>query len=337
MTKSVGVVIPCLNEEKSIQACIESVFACDYSGDVKVVVCDGMSTDSTREIIKNLTATYPHLTLLDNPVRHTPAGLNLGLQHLDTDIKIILGAHATVRNDFIQQNANALEQNTEAGCAGGIINNIYENETSRIIGLAMSSPFGVGNARFRTGGQDGWVDTVAFGSYRKEVFEQIGYFDESLVRNQDDEFNFRLTSNDFKIFFTDKIQSNYHVRASFSKLYKQYFQYGYWKVYVNKKVKAITSARQLFPAVFVAGVLLGAVLSLLHPILMYTWLVGITVYLLAAVVFAMKKSSAPKEIFLVIFSFMILHWAYGSGYLRGIIAFIVLGKNPSKTSKTITR
>lgn len=337
MMNSVGIVIPCLNEEKSIQACVESVFESDYKGDIQVVVCDGMSTDSTREIVAQLSNKYGGLTLLDNEQRHTPAGLNMGLKYLSTDIKIILGAHATVAKDFISNNVQALIDHPDAGCVGGIIHNIYENENSRIIGLAMSSPFGVGNARFRTGGQDGYVDTVAFGAYRKEVFEKVGFFDESLVRNQDDEFNYRLTANNYKIFFTDKIQSYYHVRASFSKLYKQYHQYGYWKVYVNKKVKAITSARQLFPAVFVASVITGAILSFLHPIFMYLWLGGILFYIIVAKIFALKKTMKVKEIILVMYSFIILHWSYGSGYLKGIITFILLGKNPSRNSKSITR
>lgn len=337
MLKSVGIVIPCFNEEKSIRSCIESVFSSDYSGEILVVVCDGMSTDNTRSIINGLTETYPQLTLLDNPKRHTPVGLNIGLKFLETDIKIILGAHATVATDFISKNVATLDTHPEAGCVGGIINNIYENETSRIIGLAMSSPFGVGNARFRTGGEDGWVDTVAFGAYRKEVFHQIGYFDESLVRNQDDEFNYRLTSNGFKIYFTDSIQSNYHVRASFKKLYRQYNQYGYWKVYVNKKVKAITSIRQLFPAIFVFCVLFGALLGFLHPILFYNWIFGICMYMVTAIYFAAEKTKSANEIFMVLFTFMILHWSYGSGYLKGIITFILLNKNPSSTSKSITR
>lgn len=337
MIESVGIVIPCLNEEKSIQACIESVFKSDYKGKLELVVCDGMSTDGTREIITSLTQKHDGLTLLDNKERHTPAGLNLGLKYLNTDVKIILGAHASIDKSFVANNVQTLIEQPEAGCVGGIINNIFENEISRIIGLAMSSPFGVGNARFRTGGEDGWVDTVAFGAYRKEVFEDIGYFDETLVRNQDDEFNYRMTSNGYKIYYNNKIRSNYHVRASFNKLYKQYNQYGYWKVYVNKKVKAITSIRQLFPAVFVGAVVCGAALSLVHFILFFSWIGGLLFYLIAAFLFAFQKTKKVKEIFMVMFSFMILHWSYGGGYLKGIFNFIVLGKKPSRTSKNLTR
>lgn len=337
MKKSVGIVIPCLNEEKSIRLCIESVLRSRYEGEIKIVVCDGMSTDNTRTIIGELVSQHQNIVLLDNPDKHTPSGLNLGLKYLDTDINIILGAHATLDEYFIQNNVIALENNKDAGCSGGVINNIYATDTARIIGLAMSSTFGVGNAKFRTGGQDGWVDTVAFGAYRKEVFEQIGYFDESLIRNQDDEFNYRMTTNGFKILFTNAVQSNYYVRASFSKLYKQYHQYGYWKVYVNKKVKAITSIRQLFPAIFVASVLTGGILSLFHLVFLIMWLSGLSLYLIAAIVFASQKTSKFLEILLVIFSFMILHWSYGSGYLKGIMTFLVFGKNPSRTSKNLTR
>ncbi|MFT6715636.1 MAG: GT2 family glycosyltransferase [Saprospiraceae bacterium] len=134
-------------------------------------------------------------------------------------MKIILGAHSKVAPGFIKENVKCLaEQGSEVGCVGGVIDNVYENDTAEIIGLSMSSSFGVGDSYFRTGNKDGFVDTVAFGAYRKEVFDKIGYFDEDLARNQDDEFNFRLLKAGYKIFLTQKIKCEYFVRASFSKL-----------------------------------------------------------------------------------------------------------------------
>jgi GT2 family glycosyltransferase len=129
----------------------------------------------------------------------------------------------------------------------------------------MSSVFGVGNAHFRTGGKSGCVDTVAFGAYRREVFERVGFFDEELARNQDDEFNYRVVQGGFKIFLDPAIQSDYFVRGSISKLYKQYDQYGYWKVFVNKKHGAVTTLRQLAPPLWVLFLLMGWTGSLMHP------------------------------------------------------------------------
>ncbi len=258
MLPSISITIPARNEEKYIEKCILSILSADYPQEkIKIFVCDGLSTDNTREIVSSLSNKHKNIQLIDNEKQTTPFALNLGLKASNCAIKIILGAHAEIDKDFIKNNVSVLNDYPEVGCAGGIIENVYENESAETIGLAMSSAFGVGNAHFRTGSKNGFVDTVAFGAYRKEVFEKIGYFDEDLIRNQDDEFNFRLLQNGFKIYLNSNIKSKYYVRASFSKLYKQYYQYGYWKVYVNKKHKAVTSIRQLVPLFFILFLFLG--------------------------------------------------------------------------------
>ena len=201
----------------------------------------------------------------------------------------------------------------------------------------MSSAFGVGNAHFRTGSKNGFVDTVAFGAYRNEVFEKIGYFDEDLIRNQDDEFNFRLLQNGFKIYLNSNIKSKYYVRASFSKLYKQYYQYGYWKVYVNKKHKAVTSIRQLVPLFFVLFLFLGFTLSFLHWILGTLFSLGLLAYIGLAIVFASQKSTSFEKITGIAYTFFLLHFSYGLGYLVGIFDFIALNKGPRISSQKLTR
>ena len=257
MMKTVSVVIPSYNEEAYIENCVRSILASNYPQDkLQVLVCDGQSTDATQEIVKKIAEENPQVVLLQNLNKTTPFALNLGLKYSSADVKIILGAHSTVDDNFVLQNVKVLETMPEVGCAGGVIENVYENNTSESIGLAMSSTFGVGNAHFRTGAKSGFVDTVAFGAYRKEVFENIGYFDESLTRNQDDEFNYRVTKAGYKIYLEPNIRCKYYVRGSFTKLYKQYFQYGYWKVFVNKKHGAFLSIRQLVPPAFVLYLLL---------------------------------------------------------------------------------
>ena len=234
MKLKVAVIIPCKNEEHYIEKCINSILNSNYPKELlSIYVCDGLSTDNTVEIVKNSIKNNPEVNLLINKEQTTPQGLNLGLKTAQSDVKIILGAHSEVDPNFIQENVNILQQHSEVGCAGGVIKNVFENKTSEVIGAAMSSPFGVGNAHFRTGAKDGIVDTVAFGAYRKEVFEKIGYFDEELVRNQDDEFNFRLIKNGYKIYLSQKIISLYYVRASFKKLFKQYYQYRLVKIFVR--------------------------------------------------------------------------------------------------------
>ena len=338
MQPNVSITIPCRNEEKYIEKCILSILSADYPQDkIKIFVCDGLSTDNTRAIVSNLSIKHGNIELIDNKKQTTPFALNLGLRASNCAIKIILGAHAEIDKDFIKNNISVLNDYPEVGCAGGIIENVYENESAKTIGQAMSSLFGVGNAHFRTGNKNGFVDTVAFGAYRAEVFEKIGYFDEDLIRNQDDEFNFRLLKNGFKIYLNSNIKSKYYVRASFSKLYKQYYQYGYWKVYVNKKHKAVTSIRQLVPLFFVLFLFLGFTLSFLHWILGILFSLGVLAYMVLAIVFASQKSNSFKKMIGITYTFFLLHFSYGLGYLVGIFDFIALNKGPRNSSQKLTR
>jgi cellulose synthase/poly-beta-1,6-N-acetylglucosamine synthase-like glycosyltransferase len=338
MQPNVSITIPCRNEEKYIEKCILSILSADYPQDkIKIFVCDGLSTDNTRAIVSNLSIKHGNIELIDNKKQTTPFALNLGLRASNCAIKIILGAHAEIDKDFIKNNISVLNDYPEVGCAGGIIENVYENESAKTIGQAMSSSFGVGNAHFRTGNKNGFVDTVAFGAYRAEVFEKIGYFDEDLIRNQDDEFNFRLLKNGFKIYLNSNIKSKYYVRASFSKLYKQYYQYGYWKVYVNKKHKAVTSIRQLVPLFFVLFLFLGFTLSFLHWILGILFSLGVLAYMVLAIVFASQKSNSFKKMIGITYTFFLLHFSYGLGYLVGIFDFIALNKGPRNSSQKLTR
>ena len=164
----VRVVIPCRNEQNYIGLCLGALVSCkkDFAR-VSVQVIDGMSDDSTREIVRSFASQHAFITLHDNLKRTTTFALNMGLRKLDFDIAVILGAHTVIDDNFIDRNVQVLTQHPEVGCSGGLIHNVHENEWSEIISMAMSSVFGVGNAHFRTGGKSGYVDTVAFGAYRR--------------------------------------------------------------------------------------------------------------------------------------------------------------------------
>lgn len=329
--KTVSIIIPCLNEKDYILRCLQSIVAQSYPAQLLTTyVCDGMSNDGTRELIGEFIKTYPQFNLLDNLQRTTPFALNLGIRTSEAEIIIILGAHSELDKDFVQKSVESFEIDPAIMCTGGVLENVYENETSRMIGAAMSSSFGVGNAHFRTGNKSGFVDTVAFGAYKKEIFAKVGLFDEELIRNQDDEFNFRVTNAGFKIYLNHEIKCRYFVRASFRKLYRQYYQYGYWKVCVNKKHKTITTVRQLIPMFFVLY-LCTLLASLFAPALV-TLLLGSfgILYVLLAFIFAARSVSSLKAIFGVALTFFILHVSYGSGYLKGIFDFFILGRSIKK-------
>lgn len=321
-----------------IEKCINSIIANHYPKDlVSIYVCDGMSNDGTRELIKKLVSVNNNLFLLDNHKKTTPLALNLGLKTSTAEVKIILGAHSEVDENFISENINALDIDPKIGCVGGILENVYENQVSKIIGLAMSSKFGVGNAHFRTGEKKGFVDTVAFGGYRKEVFNKVGYFDETLERNQDDEFNFRVVKSGYKIYLSEKIKCNYYVRASYTKLYRQYYQYGYWKVFVNKKHRTITSFRQLVPLFFVFFLITALMFSLIFPYSVFLSLFILFIYFFLSLLASYSLSKKISTILKTSFVFLLLHSGYGWGYLLGLIDFIIFNKKPNDKATSSTR
>jgi GT2 family glycosyltransferase len=189
------------------------------------------------------------------------------------------------------------------------------------VALATSSPFGVGGARFHYSQKEEWVDTVYLGAYPRRVFEQIGLFDEEMVRNQDDEFNYRLRARGGRILFSPHIRSHYTCRDKPRKLWLQYFQYGYWKVRVLQKHPRQMRWRQFVPPVFLVA-LLGAVGLVVAGMLWPLMLVAGS-YLLANLAASLWTASRAGLRYLPVLplTYAILHFAYGAGFLSGLVRF----------------
>ncbi|MCY6483575.1 glycosyltransferase family 2 protein [Clostridium aestuarii] len=330
---TVSVVIPCRNEEKYIGECLEAFMKQTYPKELfEVLVCDGFSDDKTRDIVKKYGKKYNNIKLIDNKGLSAPKGMNAGIKYSKADIIIIFGAHAYPDKDFIKNNVEVL-QNNEIGCAGGPIKTISENDVGRAIALAMSSPFGVGNALFRYAKKEMYVDTVAFGAYKRSVFGSIGYFDEELVRNQDDELNYRVCKEGYKILLSPKIKSTYYSRGSLKKLWKQYYQYGFWKVRVMQKHGKTASIRHLVPMSFVITNTLGIILGIFFKPILILWLIEIIMYLALDTMASIKLvKNKFKLIRYIPFIFPILHISYGLGFINGLMAFYVF-----KSSKLVEK
>ena len=237
MDKTVSIIIPCRNEEKYIEKCISSFLEQSYPKELlNIIIADGMSTDETTNIIRRIQKDNENVILLENKGCTAPKGMNLGIRYSNSEIIIIFGAHAYADKDFVKESVKALEKEG-VGCAGGLITTINETTKGAAIAEGMSCPFGVGNALFRFAEKECFVDTVGFGAYKKDLLNEIGYFDEELVRNQDDELNYRVVKSGAKILLSPKIKSTYYGRSDFKKLWRQYFQYGFWKVRVIQKHK----------------------------------------------------------------------------------------------------
>ena len=334
----ITVIMPVRNEEEFILRAIRSVLVSgERIGSFEVIVVDGLSEDRTRELVEELRASTPSLSLLLNREMTVPDALNLGFRAARADVVVRLDGHAEVEPDFLAACLRELEAHPECACVGGPIESIELNAAAPPVSVAMSSPFGVGNARFRTGGAEGYVDTLAFGAYRKADLFAVGLFDEELVRNQDDELNFRLIQAGRKIWFSHAIRSRYYVRSSLDKLFKQYFQYGYWKVFVNRKHSVLTNLRQLAPPLFLVTLLVLAVVGLVDESARLALAGLLLLYLGAAALFAARSSVSSGRLLGVIASFITLHTSYGLGYLAGVRDFFVLRRPPSTRSAELSR
>lgn len=338
----ISVVIPCRNEAPYIEECIKAIYACDLPAntELSVFVVDGMSDDGTREKIKTLIESqdFPLLNLVDNTKQLTPYAFNLGI-HADPDADFIqiVGARHILSKNYLQNSLNHLENNAEIWCVGGKIINEYVNEKGKFIAKAMSTVFGMGLGNFRTLSKSGFTDTVTSPMYPRWVFEKVGYFDEELVRNQDDDFNFRITQAGGKIYYDNDISLKYYVRGNYRNLYKQFFQYGYWKVYVNKKHKAVTTFRQLIPPLFVMFLFAFPFSFLIHLKLGMAFNAILGFYILLNMVFSFKLATNFKAYIHTLYIFPLLHLSYGLGYLKGLLTFVFLGKKPSERAKSLSR
>lgn len=335
----VSVVIPCRNERAFIAKCIEAIYHSELPSNVQltVIVVDGMSNDGTREELVGLQQIYTSLNVVDNIQQLTPIAFNLGIRFCDFDFLQIIGARHIITSNYIAKSIHILSQSPDIWCVGGKINNVFTTEDSQVISEAMSTSFGMGLGNFRTLNESAFTDTVTSPMYPKFVFDKIGYFDEQLVRNQDDDFNFRVSKAGGKIWFESEIALDYYVRSSFSGLLKQFYQYGYWKVFVNTKHKTVTTIRQVVPPLFVAYIFSLFISFILPNPLNWIYSVGFFAYLGMLIFSSIKLSINLNEFWKFTRTFLILHFSYGFGYLHGILNFILLKRKPSKNQMRLSR
>lgn len=336
----ITVVIPCRNEALYIEECIHAIYNCELpaNSEIQVFVVDGMSDDGTRDKVNALVSEYPTLGIVDNVKQLTPYAFNLGIYAGGkTDFVQIVGARHILSSNYILNCYTKLQEDASTWCVGGRIDNEYINEVGEVISKAMGTTFGMGLGNFRTLEKSGFTDTVTSPMYPYWVFEKIGFFDEELIRNQDDDFNYRVTSQGGKIYYDNDISLKYYVRGNFKGLWRQFFQYGYWKVYVNKKHKAVTTMRQLVPPAFVLYLLLLIPTIFLGKTVFLVSILPLFVYFLLNTVFSLKATPSLSKLFQTLITFPILHISYGLGYLKGMIEFIILNKKPADSQKRLSR
>ena len=220
---AVSVVVPCRNEQAHIETCIRSILAQDTpEGGLEIIVADGMSGDGTRRILERLAAEDDRLLVIDNPGRTAPCGRNAGIRQARGQYVAILDAHTEYARDYLRRCVELLDEHPEVCCSGGPIISRGRTAFGRAVAAAMSHPIGVGNARHRFPDYEGYAEGACFPMFRRETFEQVGLFDEALVRNQDDDFNYRVAQAGGKVFISPSARCIYYVRESPRDLYWQY-------------------------------------------------------------------------------------------------------------------
>jgi len=329
----VTIIMPIRNEADFIERALRNVLDNDYPAEkMEVLVVDGMSDDGTREIVSSLSKQDSRVIMLYNPKRITPAAMNIGIKAARGDLFIRIDGHVEIPADFITKSIQCLHEHPQAWVAGGHIKTVADSFVGQAIAAAMQSPIGVGNSRFRLGDNEGWVDTLAFGAHHKWVVDKIGYFDEELVRNQDDEFNLRIILAGGKIWMSKAIQSTYFSRSSLCKLWKQYFQYGFWRIRTLQKHKRPASFRQLVPLLFVLSLLLPGLAGFLWKPLLILLAIEAALYMLVLLIGVLDvgRKSGWQYAPLAPIVFAILHFAYGFGSLWGIVRFSILRSGMKK-------
>jgi len=324
MPPSVSVIIPCRNEEKTIHLVLDAIHAQTYPRELQqVVIADGFSEDRTREQIESFKTSHPDLDVMvvNNPKRIIPAGLNAAILASSGDLIVRMDAHSIPNPDYVALCVDALERNV-AQNVGGVwdIQPGSNSWIARSIAAAAGNPLAVGDARYRFTDKAAYVDTVPYGSYKRELFNQIGLFDETLLANEDYELNTRIIQSGGKIWLDPKIRCVYFARSSLRALSKQYYGYGYWKFQMLKRYPETLRWRQALPPVFILGLLVTLLVGLFWKPSMVLFAAVLGVYLFAllsvGVHMAMKKSDILM-VFGIPLAIITMHFSWGAGFIAG--------------------
>jgi len=327
-----SVIIPARNEENTITRCLNNIISNGYPQDkLEIIVVNGGSTDNTVSVLHEYNKKHRGIKVLENPQKVTPAAFNIGIKYARGSLIAIIGAHNYISKSYLLTAAKYLQENN-VDCVGGIGTCIPADKKliTKAISSAINSRFGVGNS-FRTNCPKEVVsaDTVASPVYKREVLKKIGLFDEELLRGQDAELNARLRKNGGRILLVPEVVSYYYARDSLPKLWKMYFQYGYFRALIVKKIKSVFTYRQLIPAAFIASLVISAILTIAYKPFLWLFLFISGSYIIANLVFSVKISLKKdlKYSFALPLVFATLHFSYGIGYLKGLWDFIIFKKD----------
>ena len=337
---NVSIIVPCRNEQDFIGSFLTNVDQLNFTGlVVEVIVADGMSDDRTQEILDKFKPKTFKLIMLKNNGKIVSTGLNRAIELARGQFVVRMDVHTWYHQDYVLECVAAL-QRTGAACVGGPWVALGENRVQKAIASAFQSKLISGGAKSRMESYTGYVDTVYLGAWKIETLRQIGGFDERFVRNQDDELCLRLKNLGFTIFQDAQIKSFYRPRSSFKSLFKQYFQYGYWKPLIFVKYKRTGAMRH---TVVVFGILMNIcliLLSLVHVKFALIYLALISVYLFLVLIASSTSISGKTESstkLLIIWATLLMHFSYCLGLSLGILDNILKSKRNKDKMSTLSR
>lgn len=324
----ISIIIPCYNEEKTIAQVLAAIQ--EQSINIRaceVVIADGMSSDKTREVIEIFSNDHPELSIrvIDNPKRYIPTGLNTAIKASEGEYIVRLDAHCVPEKTYIERCITHLKSGTADNVGGiWIIEPGEDTPIAKAIAMAASNVIGTGNAAYRqAGSQEGFVDTVPFGSFKRSLFDKIGMYDETLLSNEDYDFNVRIRNAGGKIYLDPKIECIYFARTTLRSLAKQYWRYGFWKQKMLRKYPESIRWRQALPPLFILCVIFLFIISIFFPPFSILLIALLTLYLMLvaiSVVFDKRsKQLTFSENILTVVAIIIMHFSWGFGFLVSLV------------------
>jgi succinoglycan biosynthesis protein ExoA len=326
MLPKVSVIVPCYNEQPTIRLLLEALYEQTFPrAEMEVIVADGRSTDGTRDAIAAFQQDFSELSVrvVDNKNRSIPAALNRAIEAARGEIILRLDAHSCPYPDYVEKSVSALLQGRGENVGG-----VWEIQpgaptwVARSIAVAAAHPLGVGDALYRHARQAAEVDTVPFGAFRRSIIERIGYFDESLLTNEDYEFNVRIRRSGGKIWLDPAIRSVYYARATFLELARQYWRYGFWKWRMLRRYPDTVRWRQALPPLFVLSLILLLVLSIFSALARVFLVAEVVLYAGILTLAGVQAAYRQRKSYLLLglpLAIAIMHVSWGGGFLWSML------------------
>ncbi len=316
----VTIAMPCLNEGRYIGACLRSVLAQDYPRDLlEILVVDGGSRDGTREEVARIAAADPRVALVDNPARVQAAGMNEAIRRARGDVIVRMDVHCEYAGDYVRRCVEVLER-TGADNVGGAQRPRADSAFQRAVCAALESPLGVGGARYRSAGNEGYVDTVFLGAFRRRVFEEVGLYDPGAVTNEDAELNQRICAAGGRVYLSRDIVVHYYPRESFRALAVQYFRYGTGRARTLLKHRGLATLRPVVPAAMVATG--AALLATAHLQPFTPAFFGAFAAATGFEALRVASRAGPAQVLRVWATFPVLYAAHGLGFMAGLVRYL---------------